>query len=70
MNNDIFSELFGSNFNAGIQPEDRDKAKALLAVVCKSTASLADVYQLAESLGLQLRITATSKPKPKTRAAA
>lgn len=61
---DIFNELFGTGFANNLKPEDRPKAKALLAVVCKSTASLADVVTLADELGLKLHFSATSKPEP------
>ena len=60
---DLFKDLFTPNFAAAIDPKDRPKAEALLAVVCKSTASLADVAALADALDLQLSISEASKPK-------
>lgn len=57
--------IFESVFGAGLNPEDRVKAEALVRVVTKSTCSLDDSVKLADALGLVLQISAFSKPKPK-----
>lgn len=57
---DIFGQITGPALN----PEDHDKARALITVVSKSTCSLDDAVKLADALGLTLHLTATSKPKP------
>lgn len=59
------STIFEAVFGAGLNPEDRVKAEALVRVVAKSTASLDDAVKLADALGLVIQISATSKPKPK-----
>ena len=61
----IFNGLFaGTVANAGSY-EDQRKARSLLNVISKSTASLGDMVQLAEALGFNLRLSVEAKPEPK-----
>ncbi len=60
----LFNGLFaGTVANAGSY-EDQKKARSLLNVVSKSTASLGDMVQLADALGFTLNLSVTAKPKP------
>lgn len=62
--NTVFNDLFGAGWNQELRAEDVEKGRALINVVTKSSASLADVARLAHALGLQVRIQAVSAPKP------
>ncbi|GAA5229267.1 hypothetical protein [Arthrobacter cryoconiti] len=64
----LTDQLFGSTYTQDLRQEDVSKANALLAVVCKSTASLSDVITLANALELDLSIQAKSRPSPVTEA--
>lgn len=62
---DAFKQAFAGINGTNLRHEDRDKAAALVTVVGKSTASLSDAVALAEALGLNLHLVASSKPEPK-----
>lgn len=63
----ILGDLFGETLNSNrLRYEDHAKAKALINVIGKSAASLGDVLELADALGLQIQIQAFSKPEPET----
>ncbi|GGJ55842.1 hypothetical protein [Glutamicibacter ardleyensis] len=60
----LFEQTFNVQTNSELRREDYGKAKALIGVISKSTASLSDVVKLADALGLNLSISASSKPLP------
>ncbi|MNW52161.1 hypothetical protein D3C74_296710 [compost metagenome] len=64
----IFDGLFAGTVTGAGSYEDQKKARSLLNVVSKSTASLGDMVQLADALGFTLTLSVTAKPEPKDEA--
>ena len=61
----IFNGLFAGTVAGAGSYEDQKKARSLLNVISKSTASLGDMVQLADALGFQLTLSVNAKPKDK-----
>lgn len=64
----LFNGLFAGTVTGAGSYEDQKKARSLLNVVSKSTASLGDIVQLADALGFTLNLSVTAKPEPKDEA--